>query len=356
MKIALIFPNNIFTAPYIDYYRQVLDMHDVEYTLITWNRAGKTENKTIAYENNSSSRNPFLIALNYYRFGQFSKKEILKGKFDKLIVFTPQLGIFLSTFLIKKFSSKVILDIRDYTSVITYFEKRFLKLLKHTPDIFISSLGFTDWLPKNKNYIISHNINIELIKNYLDGKYAKKEFFLNKKIHVDTIGAIRDFQTNSAVMLQLQNNENFQMSFIGKGPAIELLKKEIKNNNIENVKLLGPYEKSQEIKLLERTDFINIIQNNDKISNYAIANRLYLSALLQIPCIARNNTEHSRVIKKYGLGIVMDDYTEIPNKLLKFKESFNKEQFINNCTVFLEDVKRDYDHFETSVQTFITEI
>lgn len=356
MKIALVFPNNIFTAPYIDYYRQVLDANKVEYTLITWNRAGRTENNTIAYENNSSSRNPFLIALNYYRFGEFSKKEILKGDFDKLIVFTPQLGIFLSNFLIKNYSNKLLLDVRDYTSVITYFEKRFLKLLKHTPDIFISSLGFKDWLPKNRDYIMSHNINIELVKNYLAGKYAKKDFFLNKKIHVDTIGAIRDFQTNSAVMAQLQNNDNFQVSFIGKGPAIELLKHEIKTNNIKNVSLYGAYEKRQEIKLLEKTDFINIIQNDDKVSNYAIANRLYLSALLQIPCIARNRTEHSRVIKKYGLGVVMNDYEEIPNKLLNFKETFNKQQFIDNCTVFLEDVKKDYDRFEMAAQTFITEI
>ena len=52
----------------------------------------------------------------------------------------------------------------------------------------------------------------------------------------------------------------------------------------------------------------------------------------------------------------MNEYEEIPNKLLVFKENFNQAQFINNCTVFLKDVKNDYDHFEMAVQRFITEI
>ncbi|RRQ48846.1 hypothetical protein DZC72_14370 [Maribacter algicola] len=355
MKIALVFPNNVFSAPYLDYYTNFLNKEKTSYKLIIWNRANEEEENTIAFKSNSKSSSPFAKALNYYKFGSFCKKEIKNGDFDKVIVFTPQLAIFLYSFLKKHYSNKYLIDIRDYTTIIPYFKRRFFKLIKQAQTVCISSEGFTSWLPKNRNYIMSHNVHLQRINHYLLKDYNKKNFFNDGTINFDTVGALRDFTTNSSIMKELGNRKDFFLNFIGSGWALPMLQKFALDENINNVHFHGRYDKKEEIQLLQNTDILNIIQNADKISNFAIANRLYLSGLLRIPCIARKNTEHSRVIHKYGLGITIENYNEIPEKIIEYKSTFNKEQFIKNCTVFLQDVKKDYDRFENAVIQFINE-
>jgi hypothetical protein len=356
MKIAILFPNNIATGPYVNYYTKVLDTSHVEYEVITWNRKGITEENTIAYNNKFKSQNPIMLALEYYRFCLFIKQQLKERQFDKVMVFSPQLGVFLVSFLCKYYPNKYILDIRDFTPVINYFPKKLKKLLLHSKHTFISSQGFLNWLPKDISYVLSHNVSIDLLNHYLEHKNVKVDFFGKDTIAVDTIGAIRDFQSNYEVINSLRNHNSFQMSFIGNGPAVPLLKEKTKDNNITNVRFTGAYKKSQEAALLKESDFLNIILDNNEASSHITANRLYLAALLNIPCIVRENTEQSRIVSKYKLGVIIDTYEEIPEKLLTYKENFHKEQFIDNCTVFLSDIKKDHDRFKMTVQTFITEI
>ncbi|WP_405397981.1 hypothetical protein [Maribacter sp. Asnod2-G09] len=356
MKLALLLPNTESSAPYLSYYLDIIEKNNLEYELFTWDREPKTKVNSNSYKSKNKGTNPLTTTIEYYRFGRFLKEKIKKGKFDRLIVFTPQLGIFLGTFLTKEYSGKYILDIRDYSPVIDYFKKRFSMLIQHSKITSISSKGFLNWLPKNRSYIISHNISTLLIQEHLQGNFKKTLFFSNDKIRVDTIGAIRDFEANSSLLNSLMNKDNFEMSFIGRGPAIPLLESMAKKNKIKNVKFLGSYDKNQETKLLKLTDFINIILDDNMASSYITTNRLYLSALLKIPCITRNDTEQSKIITKYNLGLSINNFSEVSNEIVSYKENFNKEQFIDNCTVFLQDVKKDQDQFEMVVQTFITEI
>lgn len=113
MKIGLIIPNNRWFCPYVDIYSRILDDLHEQYDIISWCRDGNEEKGCIQYYGNNASRNPLMKFIPYLRFAKFVKKTIKKGHYDKLIVFTPQVGIFISGFLKRYYKGNYIIDYRD---------------------------------------------------------------------------------------------------------------------------------------------------------------------------------------------------------------------------------------------------
>ncbi|AIZ42296.1 glycosyltransferase family protein [Cellulophaga baltica] len=351
MKIALLFPNNKYTAPYLKYYTDILKKQEVEFDLYTWNRFNTEEEECIAFNSNSSKRNPISLIVDYINFKKFIIKNLKNNNYDSIIVFSCQLGIFLQPFLKKKFKDKYILDIRDYSKTIDYFKIRFKKLISNASKVFISSEGFKEWLPKEKEYVMSHNIDSQILSNN-DIATSKKEYFTRKSLNIDTIGAIRDFESNMNIINTLKNNENFYLNFYGEGNATSLLRRN--SENINNVYFHGYYKKKDELPLLKDTDFINIILNDNIQSKFLTSNRLYLSALLKIPCIIiEKNIEQFKIVQKYNLGVIVTSSNEIPLKIKEFIASFNQTEYIKNCILFLDKVKKDQEIFNQNILNFI---
>ena len=357
MKIALLFPNNIITSPYLPYYTQILKKQGIPFDLIIWNRQGIPEESAISYSSSLKSTSNLGRLYGFCRYRTFIIEKLKEGDYNKVIVFSCQLGILLEDFLIKKFNKKYILDIRDNSPIVIYFKGRFKKLLAHSHSICISSEGFKSWLPKGNSFIMSHNVNIAIIEKALVDQHKDKEHFANNIYNVDVIGQIKDYNSDKLIIDSLKNRSDFQMKFIGFGAAEEALRKYVEDSNIQNVVFLGPYKKSEELNLLKNTDFLNILvtcngKNYDGVS--VTANRLYLSAMLNIPCLVNSDTEHSRIINEYGFGIIIEDYKEIPEKINAFVENFNKDLFKEGCNNFLEKVKQDYLLFERNLNNFIS--
>jgi len=351
MRIALLLPNNSRLAPYLRYYTNIFEKEKLAYDIIKWNRTGLDEEDEFTFKNVRNHNSPLNKVINYREFRDFIESKLNKRTYQKIVVFSCQLGVLLYSFLERNYKNKYVLDIRDYSSFTFLFRKKFIALINNSNSVFISSHGFRNWLPPNKPYIISHNIDLKMIKKNQTKCYSETE----EVYQVDTIGAIRDYNSNFKLVKSLKNHKKFTMSFIGYGYAIPLLKKTVSEKRIKNVSFLGAYEKENEVNFLKNTDFINIIQDKNKESNCATANRLYLSAILQIPCIVRNNTEHGRLVKKYKLGVIIDNYKNLSNSLLNFKQGNNEKQFIRNCEIFLKEVKNDYLKFENAVINFIAE-
>ncbi len=356
MSVALLFPNNIYTSPYLRYYTQILENSNIPYDIITWNRSGITEENCISFNQNENRKTIYSRLSGFFKYRNFVIEKTAEKKYDKVIVFSCQLGILLSSFLNKKYKNQYLIDIRDYSKIIPFFKSRFKKLLLGANTICISSNGFKKWLPKEKKYTLSHNIDISLIEKRLKSLETDKVFFKSDTIFVDTIGQIKDYHSDKKFVTQLMNNDSFYMNFIGFGPTLEPLKKFSIENSVSNINFNGPYEKNEEESLLANTDFINILISDNKFNNGVTSNRLYLSALLNIPCIVNNQTtEQKKIIQKYKFGIIVDKYEELPNKLIDYKENFTKTDFVNGCNLFLNKVKEDYQQFQNKIQFFLTE-
>lgn len=77
--------------------------------------------------------------------------------------------------------------------------------MRHSAAIFVSSPGFIKCLPQGSNYRISHNFDIEAVRDALDKKDVIP--FQAGQINVLTIGGIRDYSSNIEVVKSLANKK-----------------------------------------------------------------------------------------------------------------------------------------------------
>ncbi len=354
MKIALVFPNNAFTAPYLSYYLKVLNQQGIAYDLYTWNRLPIENPDALAYNQYAGALTGIKKILGYLGYRNFLIKKLKATTYEKVIVFTPQLGLFLQSFLSKNYQKRYWLDIRDFTTMLPKVPNKAKKLTQESAFTAISSEGFTTWLPRVGNYVMSHNVNSELIEKSLR-QNSEKEFFTNEVLNIDTIGQIKDFTSDSAVVLQLGNNPGYSMHFIGFGPTAGALEAYAKEHQIANVHFLGRYNKEDESRLLANTDFLNILISRNDVNKGAtlLSNRLYLSALYQIPSIVNQNTAQSEIVEKYKLGIIVNEYSELPDAIERYTSNFDKEAFVAGCKQFQQDVLADIANFDKKLIAFI---
>lgn len=355
MKIALLLPNNLFATPYIGYFTKVLNQVGLDYSIYTWNRHNITEEGTIAYKTFFLSQNSFLKLFSYWLFSQFIRKKLRSGNYEKVIVFTGQLGIFNSSFLKKYFYNNYILDIRDYSIIYKQFPDQLQTLLKNAHSVTISAKGFTDWLPNSQKFVLSHNVDIDLVEESLADGYLEKEFFISGIRVITTIGQIKDYDSDSKVLMHLNDSSNYSLKFIGFGPALSDLKSFIEKHRLKNAIFEGSYKKEEEKDLLKDTDYLNILisRNDRNMGTTLLSNRLYLSALYKIPCIVNAKTAQSAIIEKYKLGIVVEKYSDLPRLIVEFEANFDKNKFIESCNLFLRDIVDDHKNFVQNIYNFI---
>lgn len=161
MKIGLIITNSYWFSPYVMIYEEILIENDINYDIISWDRDGNNESKILSFRLRSNIKsNRINRVLDYLRFRSFVVKAINRNKYDKLIIFGPQTGIFSLEFLKKNYQKKFVLDYRDL-SIDQIFKRRFKKLLDISAIVAISSPGFKKVLLVGYDYLISHNISRE---------------------------------------------------------------------------------------------------------------------------------------------------------------------------------------------------
>ena len=163
MRIGLLIPANLYFAPYVKIYTTILDALQVNYDLIYFDKKGLNEPAAHRFSlPMDATASQWKRLVNYIRYSCFLRKTIKREAYDKLIVFGPQIGIFLYGFLKKHYRHRFILDYRDL-SIEQRFKKRYEALLKISSFNVISSPGFKRCLPENFDYILSHNFDINIL-------------------------------------------------------------------------------------------------------------------------------------------------------------------------------------------------
>lgn len=351
MKIALIIPNNVWFCPFASIYGTLLKKMGIEYDIISWNRSG-IEEMAIQYNCSFQSRNPLSLLLAYRNFASFVKATIKKNGYDKLIVFTPQSAIFLSTFLEKEFKNNYIFDYRDLSiEQKFYFKMPFLKVLNNSYANVISSPGFKQYLPKGFDYILSHNFDVDIVKRALKQDVSIK---IDKNIiDVLTIGGIRDYESNVQIIENLYNVDGFTVRFVGKGPAADDLQKVAKSLKARNVTFEGYYPKEKEKDYVENATFLNIFYPRKASHDTALSNRFYNSLIYGKPMITTADTTQGNYASNYNVGIALENCNELPNRLKKYLDRIDIDQYLINRKKLLHEFLLDYDKWECVVKDFV---
>lgn len=349
-KIAILLPANVWFCPFVKIYTDILNEIGAEYDIICWDKSGGDESGFISYRGNPGT-NSLSKFLGYWKFAHFIKKTVIKNQYDKIIVFSSQIGVFCSDFLKKHFADKYIFDFRDLSiEQNKVFSKPFDRLLSNSFANIVSSPGFLRYLPSNHKYMISHNFDINEVQKSL----SKGNASINSDaVDVLTIGGIRDAEANKQVMDALANRDGFSISFVGRGPAAATLEEYAKEQNYKNVRFEGFYKKEDEPSIIKNSQFLNIFYP-DKISHAtAISNRFYNALIYRRPMITTKGQIQGDFCEKYNLGLAVDDTKNLALQIKDWIASENFDEYEDRCINLLKEFLVDYDNFKQMLLSFV---
>jgi hypothetical protein len=346
LKIGIICFWDRLSTPYLEKYERTFKECSVDYDIVFWNR---TEPNNLApKEKNEININIKILPnklLKVFLFIRWKKKIISilkKNKYDGLIVLTTYPGILLYRFLIKNYSNKFILDIRDYTSEsIPIYKRLVTKMITQSAFTTISSKGFWDWLDRSEKIIINHNLN------YYNIKWKKTDYFTNHKIKIGFVGTIRLYGQTIAVLMNMKDSDKYIFGFIGRMMPECNLKKLCEREKITNYEIKGEFPDSYKSEVYQDIDLINSIYDNDTlIVKTALPNKIYDAATFRIPIVASKGTFLAEIINKYNLGFSVDGYDKYVEKEFEnYINNFDKDRFEKGCKDFLEAVNEEESQF-----------
>ena len=349
MSIGIIVPGLLNYAPYIKSYTDLFDDLNMKYTFICWNRNNDKLNdydNVVVFNKTSYESDSFVKKIyGYFLFSLFVKKHLKYNKYEFLTVHTIACAIFIKSILKQK---KYILDIRDFSPLVPFFSNSLLFLVQNSLATMISSNAYKKWLPKNHQYILSHNIR----KTDLDiNKFDSCMIQSNNKIEVLTIGQIRDFSSNSKLIKCLRNSEYFNLKFIGDGTELINLKKY--SIDINNIEFSGRYNKKDESRLVIKSDVINILLPNTPEAMTQMTNRFYLGLIFRKPMMVNKDSIQAYYVEKFNLGLTISYYDNIHNELLGYFKNFNSKEFEKGCTKVLNIIKNDIYLFDNTIKEIL---
>ena len=348
MKVALICPSNMLYMPYVYNYIKILDDIKADYSVINWDRFKiEKENEFTYRDSKIGHRRNFL---DYLKYCKFVLRILSKYKYDKIIVFGIQLVFFLNKYLIKDYSNRYIIDIRDYHGMIKYFNIE--KVIEKSNFTVISSPGYKEWLPESDKYVTNHNTQIQGLKDLVEPDYSWKN---KKKISIAYIGAIRDYKINIDFINSLKNSDRFDLYYHGEGDINKDIQEYLIRNDIKNVHLTGRYQKEDEESLYLSSDLANVLIPNDTInSKTLLPNRLYNAVKYGKPILALKGTYLCEQIEKYNLGIIVDTLDNVAEHIDNNLNNYDMEKYEVGRRTFFERVIKDNNLFYSKVIDFCT--
>lgn len=268
-KVCIVAANNIRLSPYIFFYTRILDQNNIDYELVypDRNRMEDEFNKK-TYKISWDNRKPSLI--NYMIYTNKVKRIIRKEKYDKVIVLTSVIAVYMSLWLEKKYKQSYIVDIRDYTyehiKPYALLEK---KALKNAALRVISSEKFRLFLP-DMEYLVCHNISMGAVASI--PKWVKSTDIIT----IGYIGSLA-YAENVKKLIELVNkDERFRFHIFGGGPDQEEIEKAVNKVHCERIGFHGPYKPEEKGAIIESTDVLfNIYGNGTMLLDCALSNKLY---------------------------------------------------------------------------------
>ena len=293
------------------------------------------------------------MLLSYIGFSSFVKKILRRNHYDRLIVFCPQIAIFISRFLAKHYKGRYIFDYRDLSiEQKWYFKYPFLRVLRNSYANAISSPGFKRCLPVGFDYLLSHNFSIDSVRQTLNSDEPCLQ--PDNGINVLTIGGIRDYVSNIEVVKALSNKPGFTLQFVGKGDAAGMIQEYVQRHSIRNVEFEGYYPKEKESGYIRHASFLNIFYPRVITHDTALSNRFYNALIHHKPMIVTANTTQGDYVEQYQLGISIESCESLDSKLQTYLSSLNYKEFSQRCNQLLSIFLKDYEVFEEKVKLFVS--
>lgn len=356
MKICIVLPCNIYTAPFYKKYVKYFKSNDIQFDLIYWNRSlinEETYAETVYSFDKKDILNSggFSKVLKYVQFGNYVKEKLRKCKYDKVLFLGSYAGIMaqLSFFLNKNYKNNYWLDIRDFTfeniGIYSYLMNR---AIYNSYSTVISSPGYKEFLANDYEYILSHNIDFGIMDDSF--KSTRSD---SKKLRISFIGLVRYYEENKKLLDLMKNEHEIKLQYYGMNS--EELGTYCKNKGITNVDFHPRFDPSETTSFYQITDVINNIYGNDSIElTTALSNKLYYAAYYKIPILVSKGTLMEKIVERYNFGLSVDlDEDDLKQRIIEWYEAIDWDVLKKGCEDFLYQVKRDEKDFKNKLIFFL---
>ncbi len=352
-KICIVTTRNIFDAPCLAKYEDVLgEPFDIAY----WDRCGIEEKckavRQFRYEGILTADASVTDKVKkYIGYIKFIKKILKENKYEKLIVFPTQAAWLILPQLKGEYRGRYIFDIRDYAGENNIILSRLTsKAVECAGLTTVTSPAYSAFLPE-KDYLVSHNT--QEISDDLVSRYRSRVRGENEKIVLSFIGSVRFIDKQKELINAFKNDERFVLKFIGRGS--EQLEDFCKENGVNNVELVGRFERSELSLFYMETDMaINVYGNKNPYLDYALSNKLYSAAIMGMPILVSPNTYMAEITEKYGFGLAVEpSECGLADKVYNYYNSINKKEFFDGCDRFMATVRHEEEIYKETVKAFI---
>ncbi|MGE4585220.1 MAG: capsular biosynthesis protein [Sphaerochaeta sp.] len=357
-KLCFVHLENIFAIPYLHNYTQLTT---ADYDIVYWDRRSLQEScgaaNHLAFHYLLSENSPkWHKLIGYLKFRKFARHILQANDYSVVIMLTSSVAVLLKDILLHKYSGRYILDIRDYFMENNRFyynaEK---KLIDNCGLTVISSPAYKRFLPEH-NYLLVHNspnLSDGQIQDFRERKNAQREKNTERPLVLSFIGGVRFFEQDKIILSYFANDDRFFIQYIGTGA--ELLRQHCEENNINNVYLHDRFPPDQTLNFYSDTDMIlNLYGSGIPLLDYALSNKLYYAATLEIPILVCPNTYMQEVAVGNGLGVAVNlsDSSE-KDSIYNYYKDIDWSAFHIKCCEFLARISNDNAAFDEQISRFL---
>ena len=315
--------------------------------VIAWNRDRREIKKSKyfhIFEKEAAYGKKIQKLMCLFSFKAFIKKVLKANYFD--VVIASHWETLLLASEVKSKSSILIYDNLDIPTSSNIFILKILQIVEK------KALVKTDAIIFASRFFIPLYSFFRKDKILLENK-PKEQLSLIKKENYESfnvvfLGVIRYFDILKNLIDAVNELKDIQLNIWGDGPDYLSLKKYAEGMN--NVSILGRYEKSQLIKIYSEADLVWAVYPNDDYNvKYAISNKFHESINIGVPCIYADKTELGNYVSSNKIGFVVNPYSvdeiisvlkEIKRQPILLEERSNNLRLLkNNETTWNDDFK-----------------
>lgn len=343
---------NLRIMQYLKKYTDLLDVNNIEYEVVYWNREG-TEKKdfkgnVVPFEYPINTYQPFYKKIGgFLKYSHFMYKTIKQRKYDKLVILTTQTAVPLFKLLLGIYKNKYILDYRDVTKEkILPYKALVKKLIRNSYCTAISSMGFKEIIGESDKYVMSHNCS--------NLKFEETEKRNSNKINIAFWGIVRHIDLNKRICDVFGNDERFNLYYHGDGFYKEL-KEYCNEKKYNNIYITGRYNRDEIKGFADNTDIINCVYDNDIVTKPTMPVKLYDAVRYKKPILVQKDSYVETYLKNYEIGFSFDIDNDVKEEIYNWFYSDKNKEITQNYQELLKDIINDDLVFEEKLLEFANE-
>jgi len=348
-KIAIIAPANIKYVPYAKNYFDILQSLNQPYYVISWDKAGIAEEVEYAFQYTVADEDRKKMLLGYIKFGRLCRKIINGNKTSKVIVLTAAPAFFLGYQFLQK--HEYLLDIRDDSPLIRRAKRYFSMICRKARDIVVSSPNFRPWICREAT--LCHNADMALAETCKRLPIIRAK---DKPFSIVFAGMMNEADENLRFLKALEGDVRFTHIYYGRtNPEKERILKYVNEEKITNIQVKGTYNKEEIVDIYRNNaSIVNIIREKNEVNRNALPNKLYDAVFSGVPVLVYNHNEAiSYYVKKYNLGIVLEEQTEtLGDYLYQEIKKFDYDKYGQGRIAFIEAIEEDMRRFSNVLFAF----